>query len=203
MKYIFSFFLVLSSILTYGQYDFDRNDFFEIGVAYNSSIKSDYHVYSSYTEQRNDQGIADGSIPKNNYQVNLRYGKAITSFAHVVLGVGYENRKELINDEVSYKGEVQLIGFALPLQTINYNFGIRLKCIQTEKIEFSIAGGGQAFHTIGAPDDLIAGYYGRGILGFNFNERIQLNVKYGYQSTAGKYLYNSRPAELALHYKIY
>lgn len=201
-------FFLLLALLSYtisgnAQYDFDRNDFFEIGYAYNSILKSDYLQYSTYSDLSSDQEFTSDVSKGHNFQANLRYGKAITPFAHIVLGIGYDSRNEVLSGDLVYLEEIIGNEEVVRIQAIGYSFGIRLKCFQTEKIDFSIGGGGQAIHTVRAPDDLIAAYYGRAVLGFNFNERIQLNAKYGYQSTAGKYLYASMPAELAFHFKIY
>ena len=191
------------SFLAFGQDGFDQNDFFELGYAHNSRINSDYLLKSKYrvVDTITYNKILCGYTPHYSYQMNLRYGKAITPYTNLILGVDYTKRKQQGNGAIFRNKEI-VQEEPVVFHRISCNIGTRLNIVQTEKIEVGIEGGGQVVHTIGAPKDLIAGYYGRGIVGYNINERIQVNAKYGYQSTVGKYLYSSRPVELALHYKI-
>lgn len=206
MKLNFLLFFLSFSLLGFGQVEFSKNDFIEFGVGYNSFINSDYFSKSSYGLVPDSDPIAiNCGLEYNthlNYQLNFRYGKAITPYTNVVIGVDYTNRKEYHYGSYIYADQDDMFIDPAHIHNINYNLGIRFDIVQTKKIEFSIGGGGQAHYIIGAPKDFVAGYYGRAILGYNLNQSFQINTKYGYQSTVGKYHFSGRPIELAVQYKM-
>ena len=187
-----------------GQYSFDKNDFFEFGLVLKTISNSDYLAKSTYSTSLlawADAGIKSKEL--GGIAVGMKYGKAFASFAHIVFDIEYAQYKIEAQSPVEYRETALETGDVLSLKALNIGFGPRFKIIGTEGFELSVEGGGKAFHTLNAGDDLVAGYYGRVIAGVNLNRRVQINAKYGYESTVGKYAATDLPAELALHFKIY
>jgi len=145
MKYIFSICLVLCSFFVLGQYDFDRNDFFEVGGSVATFGKSSILAVSS--AEFGDVVIETSDLQANS--LGLAYGKAVTTFAHLVFGVSFANRHWVHNlkvqtveagDKYDYTSTNEVRKFNSAI----FNFGPRIKFLNTERIELSAGGGGFA-----------------------------------------------------------
>lgn len=195
MKKISVFLFLLVSLCAHGQYDFDRNDFFELAGNYSTLNQS------GTVNILEPQEYSYTFETKAKYGAYMRYGKALTPFAHLVFSLGY-HFEEIQNIDFG-DTDGMLVSIKNQSHSFDLQLGPRIKIVGTEKFELSLRGGGYTRLSRLIKADLRPGYYGGVVVGFNFNERSQVNVKYSYENSIEENSRYALPLELSYHYKIY
>jgi hypothetical protein len=202
MRLLFSLTFLLLAIASYSQYDFDKSDFFEVGASIATFGSNEFDVFPS--KKRGESVSRSNSL--EGYGIAIRYGKGLSSFLHLTFGVAYSKREEVFIGDLVLQVERNFYSYSSKVRKLSstvFEIGPRITFVKTDKIEISAGGGGFAKLTPKSQNDFLAGYYAHGIFGINFNQRLQLNVKYGFETTEGRQRNASFPAELAFNYKIY
>lgn len=181
------------------QYQYITNDYFELGAFFGTMNKQ----LIEHGSKRGELVSGYGSL--ENQGLFIRYGKGLASFAHLNLGLSYSKRMENLEEDVVVSGNQITVGNIEQVDLTSYTveFGPRFRLIGHEVIEMSLGFGGLGRITRESEYSPKAGYYVRALVGINLTRRLQVNGSYAFETTEGRYRYQSFPISFAIQYKIY
>jgi len=181
-------------------------DFFEIGIRSGKFIESQYLENSSYQDQLSDpkvevQGFI-ASATGRNYAAKIRYGKSILNNAHLIGELSFTTRDEQVICFCHICDKASRPSTLVNVNSLDLGTGFRYQIVEHKKIKLLVEGIG---HLSIRSNESDAGYFGYSIhpiIQYELDERLNINLRYGFEQSFGEYKRKERYFELAFNYQI-
>ena len=169
-------------------------------------IRSSFIENSKYQNQLSDPNTEiEGLIASptgRNYSAKLRYGKKVFRNTHLITEIGYANINEQVVCFCHVCDKNSNPTTLVILNSINAGIGIRYQIVEFKKISFSFEAIGNYSLLVNESDIKYFGYSIHPLVQYELNEKLEVNIKYGYEQSFKEYEKKERYIELAINYNI-
>lgn len=203
-RFVFGF-IVITSItnISFSQGS-NSIDFLEFGIKSSKFIESSFLQNSKYQSELDNPNIEVigfvASPTGTNYSAILRYGKKVFNNAHLVALLGFSVLNEQVVCFCHICDKISRPSTLVRLNSFSSGLGLRYEVLQIERFNLSFEAIGNYSFLTNESDVEYFGYAISSLIGYQINDSLKFNLKYGREQSFNSYQKKEHFFELGINF---